>query len=1139
LEDAGYTRSSLAERYDGRVGVFAGIAHAEFNVLGPEQWRQGKRIYPRTSFGSVANRVSFLFNLNGPSMPVDTMCSSALTAIHEACESILRGESALAIAGAVNLCLHPSTYVALCASRLLSRTPKCNSFGLGDDGYVPGEGVGVVILKRLSEAVRDRDRIHAIIRGTAVNHGGRTNGYTVPNPNAQAQVIRLALDNAGVDARAVTYVEAHGAGTKLGDPIEVLGLTRAFRHDTEESGFCALGSVKSNVGHLEAAAGMAGLTKVILQMQHRQLVPNLHAATLNPEIKFAETPFVVQQTLGPWERPVIMADGTARMHPRIAGISAFGAGGANAHLIVEEYEDDRPACDGRLTPCLVILSARNPDRLKEAALALRRFLGENSELCLADVAYTLQVGREAMEERLGCIAESLPDLANRLTAFLEGWPDGCLRGSSRGGKAAAERFLDDADLGGLVTQWIEAGDHAKILEAWVSGHAVDWRRLYPADPPRRIGLPTYPFAKERYWLSGPTQPKPRDPAPRPSDPPGGQAASWVLFREQWEATPQELDLRAGLARYAGTRIAVVAEDPAEGDALVQLLHRLEAESSLARPLRVSTLLPDSETTLLEPPEVVLFLGPKREARSSVVPCEKTISAVFHLSRKLMNACWGEPVAIFYLYDGGDGAPRADCEALSGFVRSARKENEQHVWSLISNDGREPNQSRPQLLLREWLLGLSRGGEVRYEAGQRLVRKLVEISLPPKGRSPFREKGNYLLAGGMGYLGRQLSLELARRYQATLVLLTRGELDESRLAHCRALEALGARVVPKSVDITNSEQLEAVYRDIGREVGALHGVFHLARQHEDQMIARKTWASFARVIRPKVHGMLHLDGLTRNEPLDFFAVFSSLGAYGVRGSSDYSYATAFQNAFSNLRNRWVTEGKRSGVTVSLCWGPWLEDHLFPASRARLVAAGFGLIDMESGFPVLESALAGVVSPLGLVRAGDEMKVRGLIGLAPTDQAGHEAAGAASLDQLLNDWEKLRAQGEDVSGAVAERITPETLDRLPEDQVQRVYRLLFGANGSSNLPAGPAAPVASTPPNPGAGVDEVVTVVRTALADVLQLTEIDDERSFLDYGLDSIAGMKLAVRLEKRLRREVAPQSLISFPTVAALARHLHL
>ncbi|HJU39820.1 MAG TPA: type I polyketide synthase, partial [Tahibacter sp.] len=497
LEDAGYTRELLATRHARKVGVFAGITKTGFELHAPLLWAQGEAAFPRTSFGSLANRVSYLLNLSGPSMPVDTMCSASLTAIHEACEHLLRGECELALAGGVNLYLHPANYIALCAQRMLAADGRCKSFGAGGDGFVPGEGVGTVLLKPLSLAERDGDTIHALIRGTSINHGGKTNGYTVPSPVAQAELIRAALDKAGVNARHVSYIEAHGTGTALGDPIEISGLTQAFAADTSDRQFCAIGSVKTNIGHLESAAGIAGVTKLVLQLRHGQLAPSLHASELNPNIDFATTPFTVQRELSPWTRPVV--DG--REMPRIAGISSFGAGGSNAHVIVEEYRaaPDEGALQG---PALIVLSARHADRLQAQAERLLAALrsGRYAQTDLAAIAWTLQSGREAMDERLALVATTLDEAIAKLAAFTAG-RGGEVEGLYRGkrNKEALSVFDADADLQRVAAGWIGKGQYGRLLDLWVKGLGVDWRALYTTLP-RRIGLPGYAFARERYWL---------------------------------------------------------------------------------------------------------------------------------------------------------------------------------------------------------------------------------------------------------------------------------------------------------------------------------------------------------------------------------------------------------------------------------------------------------------------------------------------------------------------------------------------------------------------------------------------------------------------------------------------------------------
>jgi acyl transferase domain-containing protein/acyl carrier protein/aryl carrier-like protein len=489
IEDAGYSRKSLrlprANGLPGQVGVYAGVMYGEYNRSG--------------SLASIANRVSYALNVHGPSMTLDTMCSSSLTAIHLACQDLRLGRTDMALAGGVNLSIHPDKYSMLSAGQFISGAGHCQSFGEGGDGYIPGEGVGVAVLKRLSDAERDGDAIHAIIRGSALNHGGKTNGYTVPNPQAQAAVIADALRDAGVDARHVSYIEAHGTGTKLGDPIEIAALSKAFREHTQDTGFCLIGSAKSNIGHCESAAGIAGLTKVVLQMRHRQIVPSLHSARLNPNIDFAPTPFEVNQRLREWEAPVI--DG--KRLPRIAGLSSFGAGGANAHFVIEEYvAPEAQAADG--LPAIVPLSARTPEQLMQKVRDLLFLLQEASDarrsIDFASLAYTLQVGREAMEERLAFVVDSVVHLQDALSAHLDDDPTGAYRGQVKAHKEMLALFVADDDYEAVLDKWIAQRKLSKLAELWSKGLDLDWRKFHGKHPPRRMHLPTYPFAKDKYWI---------------------------------------------------------------------------------------------------------------------------------------------------------------------------------------------------------------------------------------------------------------------------------------------------------------------------------------------------------------------------------------------------------------------------------------------------------------------------------------------------------------------------------------------------------------------------------------------------------------------------------------------------------------
>ncbi len=513
LEDAGYTRDALKmEGYGNKIGVFVGATYNNYQLFMAEAALQAKqKMYVANSWiYSIANRVSFIMNFTGPSLTIDTACSSSLYAVHLACESIRNGQSSMAIAGGVNLSLHPSKYITLSAGQFAADDGRCRAFCEGGTGYVPAEAVGAVFLKPLHQAEKDGDRIYGVIKGTGVSHAGKTNGFTVPSPVGQSLAIETALMQSNINPRSISCVEAHGTGTSLGDPIEITGLADVFKKYTKDRGFCSISSIKSNIGHAEAAAGMAQLAKVILQLKHKTLVQNLTLGKdLNPNIDFDSTPFKVQVKTEAWNRPVI--DG--REVPRRAGISSFGAGGANAHIIVEEYIKDKQRVTMEVSvssPAMVILSGRDENRLKEYAAQLLAVINEGgiSKDQLDDMAYTLQIGREAMEARLGILAFNLEDLAEKLKAYLEERKDieGIFLGQVKKGKGSYLSSVPEYDAD-TVEEMIKSRKYKQLLELWTKGFHFDWNRIYGDKKPERISLPTYPFAKERYWVPQETEQK--------------------------------------------------------------------------------------------------------------------------------------------------------------------------------------------------------------------------------------------------------------------------------------------------------------------------------------------------------------------------------------------------------------------------------------------------------------------------------------------------------------------------------------------------------------------------------------------------------------------------------------------------------
>jgi amino acid adenylation domain-containing protein len=390
-EDAGYD----SERYSGRIGVFAGAGMNTYLLT---------NLYPKfglvglLNLGTVAintcndylaTQVSYKMNLRGPALTVQSACSTSLVAVHQACQSLLTGESDMALAGAVNIRVPQLGYVY--QNGINAPDGVCRAFDSKANGTVPGNGGGVVLLKRLADAIADRDSIYAVIKATAINNDGASkSSFSAPSIEGQVGMVTAALEKASVDPETITYVEAHGTGMVLGDPIELAALSRAFRAYTSRRNYCAIGSLKPNIGHLDAAAGIASLIKTAMAVKHAVLPPSLHYQEPNPKVDFADGPFYVLGEAKPWETEGI---------PRRAGVSSFGIGGTNAHVLLEEAPVTPPSAESHRPWQLLVLSARTSSALQAASARMADHLELNPQLNLADVAFTSQMGRRAFKHR--------------------------------------------------------------------------------------------------------------------------------------------------------------------------------------------------------------------------------------------------------------------------------------------------------------------------------------------------------------------------------------------------------------------------------------------------------------------------------------------------------------------------------------------------------------------------------------------------------------------------------------------------------------------------------------------------------------------------------------------------------------------
>jgi acyl transferase domain-containing protein/enoyl-CoA hydratase/carnithine racemase/acyl carrier protein/NAD(P)-dependent dehydrogenase (short-subunit alcohol dehydrogenase family)/SAM-dependent methyltransferase/ribosomal protein S18 acetylase RimI-like enzyme len=486
IENAGYNPRELS---GSQTGIYIGAEPTGY--IGES--------FTGYSDAIIASRLSYILNLNGPSFVVNTGCSSSAVALHLACESLRNKETDLALAGGVNACLEQDVLIRLDEIEMLSPSGRCFTFDQAADGTIMSEGIGIVVLKRLEDAIEAGDRIYGLISGSGINQDGASNGITAPNGAAQEKLIVDIYKKFNIDPEKISYVEAHGTGTKLGDPVETNALVRAFRNFTGKKDFCAVGSAKSYIGHTAAAAGVIGLIRVLLSMQNNRIPKLLHFKAINPLIEFNGSPFYINTDVVEW-KPLKGA-------PRMAAINSFGHSGTNAHLVVKEYiqaVDSRPRSATK-DPVIVPLSAKTPEQLQQKAADLLRFIRaqEPHTINLTDMAFTLQVGREAMEERLGFIVRSVLELEEKLQAYVKGERtiENTWVGQARRNKDIHSLFSADVDLQEIIDKWIAKSKLSSLVDLWVKGLDLDWHKLYTAVKPNRIHLPSYPFAKERYWVN--------------------------------------------------------------------------------------------------------------------------------------------------------------------------------------------------------------------------------------------------------------------------------------------------------------------------------------------------------------------------------------------------------------------------------------------------------------------------------------------------------------------------------------------------------------------------------------------------------------------------------------------------------------
>ncbi|MEO0443838.1 MAG: beta-ketoacyl synthase N-terminal-like domain-containing protein, partial [Pseudomonadota bacterium] len=506
FEDAGYAEDLLDNI---NCGVYLGVLHNEYTAL-LSQAGAANVDSTGNNFAIAAARIAYYLNLKGPAIAIDTSCSSSLVAVHLACQALISHEVDMALAGGVTFYLTPDSYIKMCQSGMLSADGQCKTFDDDANGFVPGEGVGAVVLKRLEDAERDGDAIYGVINGSGINQDGKTNGITAPSVISQVELQRKVYQKYDIDPKTISYIETHGTGTKLGDPIELQALATVFQAHSPPNNYCALASVKTNIGHASGAAGIAGLQKALLALRHKKIPPSLNFNKENAHFDFQNSPFYVNTKLKNWSRHTEA--------PLRAAVNSFGFSGTNAHVVVEEYQPAHTrhvALGNSLSGDSVLdktnhiymipLSAKKSESLIQMADNLYQWLNDNT-VTMSELAYTLQTGRKHMENRVIFVIESQQALLKKLAVFIDNnGPDTVPIGDgifSALSEKANKKITDPAISALLKTpiqDW-QQPDCEAIATLWVKGAAFNWPGLYGNNTPKRMHLPGYAFAKEYYWL---------------------------------------------------------------------------------------------------------------------------------------------------------------------------------------------------------------------------------------------------------------------------------------------------------------------------------------------------------------------------------------------------------------------------------------------------------------------------------------------------------------------------------------------------------------------------------------------------------------------------------------------------------------
>lgn len=1076
----------------------------------------------------IASRLSYLLDLKGPSILIDTACSSSLVAVHKACKAIRDEECDMALSGSVKIILAPFTSKGE-GVRIVSPDGKAKAFDDSANGTGLGEGVAVVLLKRLDKALKDGDSIHAIIKGSAINQDGSSIGITAPNPIAQEEVICDAWKDADIDPQTISYIEAHGTGTPLGDPVEIDGISSAFRRFSQKKQFCAVGSIKTNIGHLDHAAGIASLLKVIMALKNKKIPPNLNLKTPNRKISFEESPVFINDTLMQWDVGSI---------PRRAGISSFGLSGTNCHLVVEEASLDTHVNESSNQKYLFSLSAQNKKALERLINIYIAFTKKNVNIDPGNLSFTANTGRGHFSHRIIIIFSSVKDLLIKLVQAnidkkgsyageeifynehklikLGRYEEDAIGLTEKAKRILNEKALKLTNQMGSFGQKSQLNNLQEICRLYIEGAEIDWEQFYIDRSYKRISLPVYSFDKKNVWLDIDSHSK------------NSYNDKSMIMNKYFKLN------------WVKEKLNIVTKENTEGCFLVLNFKESDFSKSFTRFLKENNI---------DFIEVNLHkdLSQSSNINEIVKNMNKEYESLFG-TLKNMNIS-----QVFFLYiDGLDFGTEASIEiinfgiySLFYFVRNLvidKEINKRNIKIVLLSDkvykvsGDSHGNAKKaaffglgKVIGQEYLniqckcidvdlfssinkifeeaIYENETFQVAYRNGQRYIQNfdIVHLDNLENSNIEIKEEGVYVITGGKGGIGLELGKYLASKNRISLVLLNRSKLPPrsdwnniinqkvneklyKKIIAINDMENYGAKVYNYCADVTDESDLERVLSDVRKNVGEIKGIIHCAGIAGEGLIYKKEFKRFKDVLGSKVMGTVLLDKLTQFDNLDFYILFSSINAVmGGPGQGDYCAANSFMDSYAEYRD---SKGKR---TLCINWPAWKETGMAVDYGVNKDNDYFRAINTKDALLGFEEVLQKQISNIMICE----------INCYDFDKGKHGLFRISEQVQRLiakeNNLNKVNTQ--DIELEEKKAVEPKVIGRKNESY------------------------------------NNIETTLAKAWAEVLEMEEVNIYDSFHELGGDSISAGVLIQKINKDYPDCISVVDIYSYPTIIQMSEYI--